>query len=241
MLAYDAHLSGTRLSATTHTFKRALDVTGSALGLVLLWPLFVVVAIAIRLESAGPAFFRQTRVGHNGRPFRIYKFRSMRAAMAANGTALTVRSDRRVTGIGAFLRRTKIDELPQLINVFRGDMSLVGPRPEVPEFMEFYSRDQRAILLSMRPGMTDYAAILFRDESSLLSETDDPVDVYRYQIMPLKFIHYERYSQNISVVNDLRIILATVLTLVWRRVPQWLCRETYSGAVDDAQKIGVQR
>ncbi len=222
MPACDTSLSITRPSATTLSFKRALDVAGSAFGLILLSPLFVVIAIAIRLESSGPAFFRQTRVGLNGRPFRIYKFRSMSTAKGANRTALTVRADKRVTRIGRFLRRTKIDELPQLINVLAGDMSLVGPRPEVPEFMGFYSPEQQAILLSMHPGMTDYAAILFRDESAMLDQDQDPVAVYRHKIMPIKFGHYERYSREIGAINDLRIILATVLLLVVGHVPGML-------------------
>jgi lipopolysaccharide/colanic/teichoic acid biosynthesis glycosyltransferase len=209
-------------SLTTLVLKRAVDVVGSAVGLVLLSPLFLIVSVAIRRETAGPALFRQTRVGLRGRPFLIYKFRSMGAGAAVNGSALTVGGDKRITRVGAFLRKTKIDELPQFINVFAGDMSLVGPRPEVPEFVEFYSPAQRAILLSMRPGMTDYAAILFRDESSLLDQDRDPIAVYRHKIMPIKFGHYERYSHEISVTNDLRIILATVLLLIVGRVPKML-------------------
>jgi lipopolysaccharide/colanic/teichoic acid biosynthesis glycosyltransferase len=143
---------------------------------------------------------------------------------AVNGSALTVGGDQRITRVGAFLRKTKIDELPQFINVFAGDMSLVGPRPEVPEFVEFYSPEQRAILLSMRPGMTDYAAILFRDESSLLDQyrDDDPIAIYRHKILPIKFSHYERYSREVSVINDLRIVLATVLLLIVGHVPKLL-------------------
>lgn len=213
----------------TLMLKRILDIVGSALGLVVLTPLFVVIAIAIRMETKGPAFFRQRRVGREGSTFRIYKFRSMHVGGTGSGPALTVHADTRITRVGAFLRKTKIDELPQLINVLAGDMSLVGPRPEVPEFMRFYSPKQRAIILSMRPGITDYAAILFRDESSLLDGSRDPVGVYRDQIMPIKFVYYERYSRNISVMNDLRIILATVLTLMLRRVPHWLNSETSVG------------
>jgi lipopolysaccharide/colanic/teichoic acid biosynthesis glycosyltransferase len=141
---------------------------------------------------------------------------------ARAGTALTVRGDARITRAGMFLRISKLDELPQLINVLAGDMSIVGPRPEVPEFMKFYTPDQRAIILSMRPGITDYAAILFRDESSLLDRERDPIDVYRREIMPAKFAYYERYSREISVLIDLRIIFATVLLLVAGRVPHWL-------------------
>jgi lipopolysaccharide/colanic/teichoic acid biosynthesis glycosyltransferase len=202
--------------------KRALDVAGSAAGLVLLLPVFLVIAIVIKLDSPGSVFFRQERVGRGGRLFRIFKFRSMIADASHRGTALTVRADKRITRVGEFLRRSKLDELPQLVNVLAGDMSLVGPRPEVPEFMTFYTAEQRAVITSMRPGMTDYAAILFRDESALLDQGGDPVDIYRREIMPLKFAYYERYSREIEIVNDLRIVLATMLLLVAGRIPRWL-------------------
>lgn len=214
------HPSTAPASPLTLALKRALDVAGSALGLVILLPLFPLVALAIKLDSPGPVLFRQERSGRHGHPFRIFKFRSM--TVAASGSALTVRADKRVTRIGAFLRRTKLDELPQLINVLSGDMSLVGPRPEVPEFMRYYTPEQSAVILSMRPGMTDYAAILFRDESALLDGDEDPVSFYRHRIMPIKFAHYERYSRDIGVLNDLRIILATVLLLATGQVPRWL-------------------
>lgn len=199
--------------------KRILDIVGSALGLLLLLPVLVIVAVAIKLDSPGPIFFRQERVGLRGGSFRIFKFRSMVVGAARAGTAITVRGDSRITRVGKFLRSSKVDELPQLINVLAGDMSIVGPRPEVPEFMKFYTPDQRAIILSMRPGITDYAAILFRDESSLLDRERDPIDVYRHEIMPVKFAYYERYSREIGVLNDLRIILATMLLLIGGRVP----------------------
>ena len=202
--------------------KRILDVVGSAFGLLLLLPVLAIVAVIIKLDSSGPIFFRQERVGLGGRSFRIFKFRSMVVGAARAGTALTVRGDARITRAGMFLRRSKLDELPQLINVLAGDMSIVGPRPEVPEFMKFYTPDQRAIILSMRPGITDYAAILFRDESSLLDRERDPIDVYRREIMPAKFAYYKRYSREISVLIDLRIILATMLLLVAGRIPHWL-------------------
>jgi lipopolysaccharide/colanic/teichoic acid biosynthesis glycosyltransferase len=202
--------------------KRILDVVGSALGLLLLLPVLAVVAVIIKLDSPGPIFFRQERVGRGGRSFRIFKFRTMVVGAARAGTALTVRADTRITPAGIFLRRSKLDELPQLINVLVGDMSIVGPRPEVPEFMKLYAPNQRAIILSMRPGITDYAAILFRDESLLLDQERDPIDVYRREIMPVKFAYYERYSREIGVLNDLRIILATILLLVAGRVPHWV-------------------
>jgi lipopolysaccharide/colanic/teichoic acid biosynthesis glycosyltransferase len=202
--------------------KRALDILGSALGLLILLPVLVVVGIIIKFDSPGPIFFRQERLGQAGRTFRILKFRSMVVGAAHCGTALTVRADKRITRVGMFLRRTKLDEFPQLINVLAGDMSIVGPRPEVAEFMKFYTSDQRAIILSMRPGLTDYAAILFRDESSLLDQGRDPVEVYRRDIMPAKFACYDRYSREIGFVNDLSIIFATILLLVTGRIPQWL-------------------
>jgi lipopolysaccharide/colanic/teichoic acid biosynthesis glycosyltransferase len=133
-----------------------------------------------------------------------------------------VQADPRITRVGMLLRRSKLDELPQLINVLVGDMSFVGPRPEVPDFMKFYTPDQRAIILAIRPGITDYAAILFRDESSLLDGKRDPISVYRHEIMPTKFAYYERYSREIGVLNDLRIIAATIMLLVAGRIPHWL-------------------
>jgi lipopolysaccharide/colanic/teichoic acid biosynthesis glycosyltransferase len=206
----------------TMAVKRMLDVVGSAFGLLVLLPVLAVIAIIIKIDSRGPIFFRQERVGLRGRPFRIFKFRSMKVGAERAGTALTVRADTRITRVGQFLRRTKLDELPQLINVLAGDMSIVGPRPEVPEFMKFYTPTQRAIILSLRPGITDYAAILFRDESSLLDGRRDPIEVYRREITPVKFGYYERYSGEVGLLNDLRIILATILLLVTGQVPHWL-------------------
>jgi lipopolysaccharide/colanic/teichoic acid biosynthesis glycosyltransferase len=207
---------------TTAALKRPFDIVGSVVGLVLLLPIFLVIAIFIKIDSPGPVFFRQERVGKGGRLFRIVKFRSMAADASRRGTALTVRADRRITRVGKFLRRSKLDELPQLVNVLAGDMSLVGPRPEVPEFISFYTAEQRAIITSMRPGITDYAAILFRDESSLLDQGGDPVGIYRREIMPIKFVHYQRYSREAGILNDLRIILATMILLAIGRLPQWL-------------------
>src|SRR5262249_26299869 len=189
-----------RSSHGTMARKRAVDIAGSAFGLLFLLPVFIIVAIVIKFDGPGPVFFRQERVGLGGRSFRIFKFRSMVVGAARTGTALTVRADTRITRTGQFLRKSKLDELPQLINVLAGDMSIVGPRPEVPELMKFYTPYQRAIILSMRPGITDYAAMLFRDESSLLDGQRDPVEVYRREIMPAKFSHYERYSREIGVL-----------------------------------------
>ena len=207
-------------AAGTLVLKRVVDVLGSAFGLLVLWPLLAAIAIAIKLDSPGPAFFRQERIGRGGEPFRIFKFRTMVADAAQTGTAITIRADPRITRVGAFLRRTKLDELPQLINVLLGDMSLVGPRPEVPAFIKIYTPQQRAIILSLRPGMTDYAAILFRDESSLLHGQDDPIKIYQLEIMPIKFAYYERYRRDVGLINDVRIIMATVSLLAFRHVPK---------------------
>jgi 2-polyprenyl-6-hydroxyphenyl methylase/3-demethylubiquinone-9 3-methyltransferase len=140
-----------------------------------------------------------------------------------------VRADKRITRLGNGLRRSKLDELPQLLNVLRGEMSLVGPRPEVSEFFKFYTPRQRATMLSMRPGITDYAALLFRDESSLLDESGDPVEFYRREIMPIKFTYYERYSRDIGILTDLRILIATMLVLIAGDVPHWLGLERQLG------------
>lgn len=211
-----------RPSAATLALKRALDILGAAIGLVVLSPFLLLIAVAVKFDSPGPSCFRQERVGRGGRLFRIFKFRTMVVGAPRLGGALTVGSDRRVTRIGNFLRRTKLDEFPQLINVLAGHMSLVGPRPEVPEFMSFYTPEQRAVILSVRPGMTDYASILFRNEGALLDGKDDPVETYRREIMPIKFAYYERYSREVGFLNDLRIICATVSLLAFGRAPKSL-------------------
>ena len=207
------------LSATL-ALKRAVDVLGSAAGLLILFPLLLAIAVVIKLDSPGEVFFRQERIGRGGRPFRIFKFRSMVAGAPRLGTAITVHADSRITRIGEFLRRFKLDELPQLINVLIGDMSLVGPRPEVPEFINLYTPEQRAIILSLRPGMTDYASILFRDECSLLDGNDDPLNTYHRVIMPIKFSYYERYAKDVGLFNDLRIIVATIWLLTFKHLPE---------------------
>lgn len=205
------------ISVVTRFTKRAMDIFGASFGIVLLAPAFVVIGVAIKLDSAGPVFFRQTRVGRHGRVFRIYKFRSMRVAPAQSGTLITTLEDARITRVGAFVRKYKLDELPQLLNVLRGEMSLVGPRPEVPDFMSYYSTHQREIILSVRPGVTDYASIYFRNESSLLDPHCDPISTYCRDIMPVKFIHYERYTREVSVLTDLKIIALTIWVLLSNR------------------------
>ena len=196
--------------------KRAFDIVAAGLGLVLLAPLFVVVAAWIKLVSPGPVFFRQERIGRGGVPFRIHKFRTMRAAPEASGLGLTVGADPRITRAGAFLRRTKIDELAQLIDVLRGDMSIVGPRPEVPRYVADYPPELRAKVLSVRPGITDPASLQFRDESSLLARAADPEREYRDVVLPAKLRLAADYVDSASLGGDLRLIFATVRAL-WSR------------------------
>jgi lipopolysaccharide/colanic/teichoic acid biosynthesis glycosyltransferase len=204
--------------------KRVLDIVAAVLGLVVLAPLLAIIALAVRLDSSGPVLFRQTRVGRNGRPFEILKFRSMHQASspAVGAPLLTTSTDPRITRIGAVLRRTKLDELPQLLNVMVGDMSLVGPRPEVPRYVAAYSDEARSEILSVRPGITDEAAIEFRDESALLELSSDPERTYVEEILPRKVEHYRRYVRNRTLLGDLSILARTI----WRVIrPSDLRRE----------------
>jgi lipopolysaccharide/colanic/teichoic acid biosynthesis glycosyltransferase len=193
--------------------KRVFDLVASLVGLLVLAPVFWAFALAIRIDSPGPIFFRQERVGLGGRTFRIHKFRSMVLDAERVGGQLTVGADPRVTHVGRWLRRYKLDELPQLIDVFLGDMSLVGPRPEVPRYVANYPTDLRALLQSVRPGITDPASIRFRDESELLATADDPERVYVEQILPQKLALYADYVRQRTLWGDIAIILATLRAL----------------------------
>jgi len=193
--------------------KRMLDLLGSALGLLLLSPLLLVVALWVKLDSPGPVMFRQERVGLRGRPFLIHKFRTMRADAPALGPQITIGKDARITRSGQFLRRTKLDELPQLWDVLRGAMSLVGPRPEVPRYVALYPEDMRRLLLSVRPGITDLASLQYRDESSVLAQAADPERAYVEQVLPAKLALSARYVREATVLGDLRLILATLSAL----------------------------
>ena len=192
--------------------KRIFDILVSFVGLVILSPLFIVLAIVIVSDSKGPVFFKQTRVGRNGVPFKIYKFRTMIEDAEAKGMQLTVGDDSRITNVGTFLRKTKIDELPQLINVFKGEMSFVGPRPEVPKYVELYTEDQRQVLM-VRPGITDLASIEYRNESDLLAMIDSPEKVYIEEVMPRKIELNKEYIRTISLALDIRIIIRTIMAI----------------------------
>ena len=198
--------------------KRLFDIVFAALALLLLCPLLLAVALWVRLDSPGPVLFRQRRVGRGGRPFDIFKFRTMAAGAEAMGPQITVGADTRITRAGAWLRRAKLDELPQFYNVLRGDMSVVGPRPEVPRYVALYPPEVRTAVLSVRPGITDLASIAFRDESALLARSADPERTYIEQILPAKLDYALQYMRSHTLWLDLRIIGWTVLAILGRPV-----------------------
>jgi lipopolysaccharide/colanic/teichoic acid biosynthesis glycosyltransferase len=188
--------------------KRLSDLLFSFFGLLILSPFFVVAAVLVKIYDGGPVFFRQMRVGQGGYPFRMLKFRSM-VVNADKGAALTVGQDTRITQVGKFLRRYKLDELPQLWNVFRGEMSLVGPRPEIAKFVDSYSLAQKEVL-RLKPGITDPASFAFYDESELLAGKADPERFYRDHLMGEKIRINLEYAGKASFATDLFLILATV-------------------------------
>jgi len=200
--------------------KHLFDYVSSLAGLVFLSPLFVVIAVWIRIDSTGPVFFRQVRVGRYGRPFRIFKFRTMYADAEARGRKVTVGDDSRITRAGRFLRKFKFDELPQLFNVIKGEMSLVGPRPEVPRFVESYPEEVRRQVLSIRPGITDFASILYKNESTVLAGAADPEATYVNVVLPGKLKHYVRYVSERTFWLDFKIILLTLMEIIRRGKPE---------------------
>ncbi len=194
--------------------KRTLDLLLAGAGLILLAPLLLAIAAWIRLDSPGPVLFRQLRVGRHGVPFRIRKFRTMAHAPRADGLPLTVGADARITRAGRWLRRGRLDELPQLIDVLQGTMSLVGPRPEVPRYVALYPPDLRDKVLSVRPGITDPASLLNLDESALLAQAADPEREYVEVLLPAKLRCSARYVEQRSLVGDLRLIGRTLRVLL---------------------------
>lgn len=187
---------------------RFFDILFSALGLIVLSPLFLVLYLLIRLESRGGGFYSQQRIGLGGKPFRLYKFRSMRVGSDKKGLITVGEHDNRITRTGAFIRKYKLDELPQLWNVLTGDMSLVGPRPEVEKYTSLYTPEQRRVL-DVRPGITDWASIEYVDENRILGEASDPDKAYVEQIMPAKIALNMRYINHRTVGEYIRIIFAT--------------------------------
>jgi lipopolysaccharide/colanic/teichoic acid biosynthesis glycosyltransferase len=192
--------------------KRIFDFTASLVGLLLLAPMFLLIGVWIKLDSRGPVFFRQPRVGKDGVMFNIVKFRTI--VDDAQGSLLTVGHDLRITPVGRFLRRHKLDEFPQLFNVVAGTMSLVGPRPEVARYVDCYPPDVRSVVLSVAPGITDWASIYYKEENSLLSRSSNPEAAYLENILPTKLKYNMRYVQERSFWNDVRIIFTTLATLV---------------------------
>lgn len=192
------------------------DVVLSAGGLVCLSPLLVTTAIVIKLDSKGPVFFRQTRVGRYGVPFRIHKFRTMSINAEKNGRLTIGNNDQRITKSGKILRKLKIDELPQLIDVFIGKMSLVGPRPEVQEFIDCYPDEIREKVLSVRPGITDKASIEMIDENEILAQYEDPKQAYIDEILPIKQKYYIEYVENHNLIVDIQLIAKTLLKIINR-------------------------
>ena len=193
--------------------KRILDLVVSLVGLMCLLPLLVLVAVLIKLDSTGPVFFRQTRMGMRFRPFQILKFRTMVQDSSTRGQSITVGDDPRITRVGWFLRKTKIDELPQLINVLRGEMTFVGPRPEVPQYVELFRHDYEEIL-KIRPGITDLASIKYRDEAALLGQSKNPEEEYVTRVLPDKISLGKEYIRCSSLAFDLRLIFRTFLKLI---------------------------
>lgn len=189
--------------------KRLFDLFWATVGLFFLWPVFLLVAMLIKLGDRGSVFFRQERIGQGGRPFRMWKFRTMIVDAERLGRAITVGGDPRITRVGHWLRATKVDELPQLLNVWVGDMSLVGPRPEVQKYVDLYTENQRRVL-DLRPGITDLASVKYRRESELLAASDDPDRTYVEEIMPEKIRINLDYAAQASLPGDFKVILMTL-------------------------------
>ncbi len=193
--------------------KRCFDIFFSLLGILFLLLLFLFVAIAIKCSSKGPVLFKQERVGKNGKTFKIWKFRSMVVDAEAKGRQITTDGDSRITKVGKFIRKTKIDELPQLFNVLSGKMSFVGPRPEVPRYVELYTEEQRKVL-TVKPGITDLASIEYRNENDLLKEAEDPDRKYIEEIMPAKLELNLKYIEKAGFFYDIGLIFKTVFKVI---------------------------
>lgn len=196
--------------------KRFLDIVLSLFGIAALSPVLLLCALLVRLSSKGPVLFAQTRIGRNFRSFRIFKFRTMVRDAQARGGIITIGNDPRITKFGRFLRATKLDELPQLFNVLKGDMSLVGPRPEAPQYVEMFRDDYRDIL-RVRPGITDLASIKYRDEAAVLAKARDPEQEYVQTVLPEKIKLAQQYIRQASFFFDLYLILLTILSIAHDR------------------------
>lgn len=194
--------------------KRCFDLVFTIPGVIILMPVFLLIAIWIKKDSRGPIFFRQQRIGLTGIPFGIYKFRTMVVDAEKQGKQITVGADRRITSSGHFLRKYKLDELPQLINVLIGDMSLVGPRPEVPRYVAEYPEEIREIVLSVPPGITDYASIEYKDENEVLGCATDPEKAYIEEVLPIKLKYCVQYVKERSLWLDFELIIRTFVAII---------------------------
>jgi lipopolysaccharide/colanic/teichoic acid biosynthesis glycosyltransferase len=192
---------------------RLFDIFFSFLGLLFLSPVFLLIAIAIKMDSRGGVFFIQERLGKDRKPFGLIKFRSMKTQAEKMGQLTVGSSDSRITDTGKFLRKFKIDELPQLLNVLKGEMSLVGPRPEVPKYVKYYNSDQIRVL-NVRPGMTDRASIEFIDENDILAKSKDPEQTYIKEVLPAKLKLSLEYAQNPRLIEYFRIVLKTIFKIL---------------------------
>jgi lipopolysaccharide/colanic/teichoic acid biosynthesis glycosyltransferase len=210
--------------------SRVIDVVAAVLGLLLLAPVLLIVSLLILAMDGHPILFSQIRIGRKGRPFRIWKFRTMRRN--AEGRPITAAGDTRITRIGSVLRKFKIDELPQLFNVVRGDMSLIGPRPEVPEFVSLGAPIWQAVL-QVRPGVTDLASLLFRDEEKLLESSSDPATFYRESVLPAKLVLNVGYLRYRTLRRDIRLLFLTALYSFFpeRFNPDYIKRTVGAGVI----------
>lgn len=203
------------MSGWYRVVKRMLDFCISVICILILTPILLLISVWIRLDSQGPILFRQERVGMLERKFTIYKFRTMIVDAESLGKQITVGRDPRITRSGVFLRKYKLDELPQFFNIIRGDMSIVGPRPEVPRYVSLYNTEQKQVF-SVRPGLTDEASIKYRNENQLLEDTDNPEQLYIEKIMPDKLNINLEYIQTVSLKKDVQIIGKTILAIMQR-------------------------
>lgn len=217
--------------------KRLLDLFGAMVGLVLFFPLLAFIAAWIKLDSAGPIFFRQERVGRYGQSFWIHKFRTMVVDAESRGLQLTTQNDSRITRSGAFLRKYKLDELAQLLDVLYGDMSLVGPRPEVQKYVAHYPPELKEIALSVKPGITDFASIEYRDENKILANAPDAEDAYIRQVLPVKLKYHKKYATEQSLLLDLFLIFKTSILVFGRWFPDTL--NSLDSLSHDQKRLGL--
>ena len=210
LINFDALLKKKRFSLF---LKRCFDIFASFFGIIFFSPILIICAILVGCGSKGGVFFRQVRVGKNGKEFRIFKFRTMVVDAEAKGMQITVGEDKRITKVGKFLRKTKLDELPQLFNVLVGQMSFVGPRPEVPKYVDMYTKYQRNVL-RIRPGITELASIVYRDENEVLAQSDNPEETYINEVMQKKLELNMEYMQKMGLFYDIKLIFKTFLAIL---------------------------